>query len=75
MGYGYEAEDDTEDHRRPCADGDRASLREVSGVASAGGIVGNVVSWGSDVRRVRIIGLRGHIGAGEDSNRSLLSTF
>ena len=56
--------------------GDRASLRVVSGVARAGRIVGVVGRWGGALRRVRAGSIRGRVGAGRDSNGSLLrATF
>ena len=77
MGYVYQAahhetEDGAED-RRPDGEGDRASLRVVSGVASAGCIVGDVGGRCSVLRRVRAFDVRGYICSGGDGSGSLLS--
>src|SRR5215210_2395467 len=68
----HEAEDGAEE-RRPCVEGDRASLRVVSGVASAGCIVGAVGGRCSVLRCVRAVGVRGYICCGGDGSGSLLS--
>ena len=70
MGCDYEASHheaahyEAEDHSRPCVvEGDRASLREVSGVTSVGCIVGDVDRWGGALRGVWAGGICTHISA------------
>jgi hypothetical protein len=68
----HEDEDEAED-RRPCVEGDRASLRVVSEVASAGCIVGDVGGRCSVLRSVRAVDVRGYLCSGGDGRGSLLS--
>src|SRR5215203_2574987 len=87
MGYAYQAahhevedgaEDGAAEERRPCVDrdsvdGDRgSSLRVVSGVASAGCILGAVGGRYSVVRRVRAVDVHGYICSGGDGSGALL---
>jgi hypothetical protein len=78
MGYAYkavhhEAEAEAEDHRRPCVDEDRASLRVVSGVASSGRIIGDVDGRCRALRRVRAVDVREYICSGGDGSGNFLS--
>src|SRR5215203_1174905 len=78
MGYAYEAAhheaEDGAEERRPGVDGDRgSSLRVVSGVASAGCVVGNVGGRYSVLRGVRAVDVHGYIHSGGDGSGSLLS--
>jgi hypothetical protein len=69
----HQVEDGAEDCR-PCrVDGDRASLRVVSGVASAGCILGAVGGRYSVLRHVRAVDVHGYICSGGDGSGSLLS--
>src|SRR5215212_10583092 len=89
MGYAHQAahhevEDGAEDgaaeeRRSPCVDGDSvdgdrgSSLRVVSGVASAGCIVGAVGGRYRVLRRVRAVDVHGYLCSGGDGRGSLLS--
>src|SRR5918993_3991531 len=69
----HEAEDRAEDCRPPCVEGDRASLRVVSGVASAGCVVGAVGGRDSVLRGVRAVDVHGYLCSGGGGKGSLLS--
>ena len=67
------AEDGAEDRCPPCVEGDRASFRVVSGVTSAGCIVGFVGCRCSVLRFVRAVDVHGYICCGGDGKGSRLS--
>src|SRR5215217_631324 len=73
------AEDGAAEERRPCVDGDSvdgdrgSSLRVVSGVTSAGCILGAVGGRYSVLLCVRAVDVHGYICSGGDGRGSLLS--
>ena len=78
MKYAYkaahrEAGHDAEHHRSPCLDEDRASLREVSGVAGGSRVIGDVDGRYGALRRVRAVDVRGYICSGGDGSGNFLS--